>query len=221
MDNLFLAPKSLGDTAYERLLDMLLSGELVGGTTLQERRLAEILSISRTPVREALGRLEAEGLITRHGGRLMTVFKVSAQEFIEVFEVRKLLEIEAAGLAAEEKIDKAVVEHIRKTLWSLLEADAPTAAEHWAVDDLVHSAIAEAAHNALLSTMIRDLRRRTHIFNTRRIPQRLRPGTLEHLAMVDAVAVGDKLRAQTLMAEHLENAKRAVVAQLVSGRGAG
>src|ERR1700712_1859690 len=113
----FLAPtKNLGESAYERLLDMLLSGELVGATTLQERRLAEILNISRTPVREALGRLEAEGLITRHGGRLMTVFNVSPHQFIEVFDVRKLLEVEAAGLAAEMRLDKRLVEHIRATL---------------------------------------------------------------------------------------------------------
>jgi DNA-binding GntR family transcriptional regulator len=86
------------------------------------------------------------------------------------------------------------------------------------VDDLVHGAIAEAAQNALLASTIRDLRRRTHIFNTHRIPQRLRPGTLEHLAMIDAIATGDRVRAQRLMAEHLENAKQAVVGQLVSGR---
>ncbi|WP_428374302.1 GntR family transcriptional regulator [Lichenicoccus sp.] len=221
MSSLFTSQKDLGDIAYERLLDMLLSGELEGGTILQERRLAEILNISRTPVREALGRLEAEGLITRHGGRLMTVFKVSPKEFIEVFDVRKLLEVEAAGRAADERIDKALAEHIRATLLGLLDATAPTAAEHWAVDDLVHGAIAEAAQNLLLATMIRDLRRRTHIFNTRRIPRRLRPGTLEHLAMIDAVTIGDRLRAQMLMAEHLENAKQAVVASLISGRGAG
>jgi len=216
----FTTPKSLGEAAYEKLLDMLLSGELAGGTTLQERRLAEVLSISRTPVREALGRLESEGLIVRHGGRLMTVFKVSPQDFIEVFNVRKLLEVEAARLACESRIDKGVVEHIRATLLRLLDVADPSTAEHWAVDDLVHGAIAEAAQNTLLATMIRDLRRRTHIFNTKRIPQRLRPGTLEHLALIDAVAVGDKERAQRLMEEHLENAKQAVVGQLVGGRAA-
>lgn len=211
-------PKHLGEQAYERLLDMLLTGELQGGTTLQERRLAEILNISRTPVREALSRLESEGLITRHGGRLMTVFKVSAQEFIEVFEVRKLLEVEAAGLAAEGRMNRETVETIRAAMWRLLEVEQPSTAEHWAADDLVHGAIAEAAQNTLLATVIRDLRRRTHIFNTRRIPQRLRPGTLEHLAMIDAVASGDRDRAMRLMAEHLENAKRAVVSQLLVGR---
>jgi len=219
--NLIISSKHLGEVAYERLLDMLLSGEVTGGTILQERRLAEILAISRTPVREALSRLETEGLISRHGGRLMTVFKVSPQEFIEVFNIRKLLEVEAAGLAAEEKIDKAVVTNIRARLLELLDVREPTSAEHWAVDDLVHGAIAEAAKNTLLATMIRDLRRRTHIFNTRRIPQRLRPGTLEHLAMIDAVAVGDKERAQSLMADHLEKAKQAVVQQLVSGKTSG
>lgn len=215
---LFTASKSLGEAAYDKLLYMLLSGELAGGTTLQERRLADMLAISRTPVREALGRLEAEGLIVRHGGRLMTLFKVSPQEFIEVFNIRKVLEVEAAGLACESKIDKTVVEHIRSTLLRLLDAAAPSSAEHWAVDDLVHGAIASAAQNSLLASMIRDLRRRTHIFNTKRIPHRLRPGTLEHLALIDAVAVGDKDRAQRLMAEHLENAKQAVVDQLVGGR---
>ena len=53
--------RSLSELAYERLLDMLLSGELPAGTILQERRLAVALKISRTPIREALGRLEAEG----------------------------------------------------------------------------------------------------------------------------------------------------------------
>ncbi len=221
LTNLFTVNKNLGELAYEKLLDMLLSGNLEPGTTLQERRLAEILNISRTPVREALGRLEAEGLITRVGGRLTTMFKALPHEFVEVFNVRKLLEVEAAGLAAQEKLDKAVAERIRATLLHLLDVAHPTAAEHWAVDDMVHGAIAEAAQNNLLASMIRDLRRRTHIFNTKRIPQRLRPGTLEHLAMIDAVAVGDKERAQRLMAEHLDNAKRAVLEQLMTGRPSG
>src|ERR1700744_2259667 len=64
--------KSLSDQAYERLLDMMLAGELAAGDVLQERRLAEALAISRTPVREALSRLESDGLGTRLRGRLLT-----------------------------------------------------------------------------------------------------------------------------------------------------
>ena len=92
--------KSLSDQAYERLLDMLLAGELAAGDILQERRLAEALAISRTPVREALSRLESDGLLTRLRGRLLTVRQFTAAEFMDALNVRKLLELEAASLAA-------------------------------------------------------------------------------------------------------------------------
>lgn len=213
-----LSGKNLSEHAYQQLLDMLLSGKLVAGETLQERRLAEALEISRTPIREALGRLESEGLVTRQAGRLMTVCQISVQTYIEILNVRKLLEIEAAGLAADKRIDKSIAEDIRQAIWRLMEMKSPSAAEHWAVDEMVHGTISSAADNKLLETMIRDLRRRTHIFNTKRIPGRLRPGALEHLALVDAVAAGEKAKARQLMAEHLDNVKAAIVDQLVSGR---
>ena len=92
--------KSLRDQAYERLLDMMLAGELGAGDILQERRLAEALAISRTPVREALSRLESDGLVTRLRGRLLTVRQFTAAEFMDALNVRKLLELEAASLAA-------------------------------------------------------------------------------------------------------------------------
>ncbi|MFT3907561.1 MAG: GntR family transcriptional regulator [Steroidobacteraceae bacterium] len=207
--------RSLRELAYERLLDMLLVGELRAGAPLQERRLAEALNISRTPVREALHQLETEGLVTRQMGRLMTVLNVSLQDYIEILNIRKLLEVEAAGLAAG-RIGKPALEEMRRQVWALMEAEDPSPAQHWHVDDLVHYTIAEAADNKLLLTMIRDLRRRTRIFNTRRIPGRRRPGSLEHLALIDAVAAGDSDKARALMAEHLENAKTAIVQQVVS-----
>jgi DNA-binding GntR family transcriptional regulator len=207
--------RNLRDLAYDRILDMLLSGELVAGTLLQERRLADVLKISRTPVREALGQLESEGLVTRPHGRLMMVCQISIQSYIEILNVRKLLEVDAAGLAAG-KISKATAESMRSAIWALMEENNPTPGQHWAVDDLVHSTIADASESKLLATLIRDLRRRTHIFNTRRIPSRLRPGALEHLALIDAVAAGDPGKARSLMAEHLENVKAAIVQELVS-----
>jgi DNA-binding GntR family transcriptional regulator len=212
--------RSLSERAYERLLDMLLSGELPAGTILQERRLAVALKISRTPIREALGRLEAEGLVSRQLGRLMTV-QISVQAYIEILNVRKLLEVEAAGLAASRKIDKTSAENVRAAIWALMETPSPTPAQHWAVDDMVHGVICRAGDNALLASMLRDLRRRTHVFNTRRIPSRLRPGCLEHLAIIDAVAAGDAAKARALMAEHIDNVKEAIVEQLASGRSSG
>lgn len=207
--------RNLRELAYERVLDMLLGGEMQAGTPLQERRLAEALNISRTPVREALRQLEAEGLVTRQMGRLMTVRQVSVQDYIEILNVRKLLEVEAAGLAAG-KISKAAAESMRKAVWDLMEEESPSPARHWQVDDLVHYTVAEAANNKALTTLIRDLRRRTHVFNTRRIPGRRRPGALEHLALIDAVAIGDADKARAVMAEHIENVKTAIIEQVVS-----
>jgi DNA-binding GntR family transcriptional regulator len=207
--------RSLRELAYERLLDMLLSGELRAGSPLQERRLAEALNISRTPVREALRQLETEGLVMRQMGRLMTVQQISVQDYIEILNVRKLLEVEAAGLAAG-RIAKVTAEELRKAVWDLMEDESPSSSRHWQVDDLVHFTIAEAAGNKLLTTMIRDLRRRTHIFNTKRIPGRRRPGALEHLALIDAVAAGDADKARAIMSEHIENVKSSIIQQVVS-----
>ncbi len=209
------AGRSLSETAYEKVLDMLLSGQLVAGSVLQERRLAEALNISRTPLREALSHLEAEGLVTRDVGRLMTVRRISVQGYIEILQVRKLLEAEAAGLAAG-RIDKNTAERIRSEIWKLMEIEEPTPTQHWAVDDLIHSTIANASENVLLAEMIRDLRRRTHIFNTRRIPSRLKPGSLEHLALIDAVVIGDAAKARELMADHINNVRLAIVDQLMN-----
>jgi DNA-binding GntR family transcriptional regulator len=209
---------NLGELAYQRLLDLLLSGELPAGTILQERRLAEALNISRTPIREALGRLEVEGLMSRQFGRLMVVSHISVRACIETFNVRKLLEVEAAGLAAKKRIDKAAAESVRVALRSLMETKSPTAAQRWKVDDMVHSLIADAAENALLATMLRDLRRRTHIFDTRPIPARLRPDHVEHLAIIDAAAAGDPERSRGAMAEHIDNVKATIVGQLAPGR---
>jgi DNA-binding GntR family transcriptional regulator len=204
---------SLSEQAYETLLDMMLNGALEAGSVLQERRLAEALKISRTPVREALGRLEVEGLVARDAGRLMTVSRISVENYMCLLNVRRPLEAEAAQLAAG-RLDKARAEMIRGEIWKLMENPAPTPAEHWAVDDLVHGTIAEATENPLLASMLRDLRRRTHMFNTRRIPSRLRPGCLEHLALIDAVAAGDAEKARALMVEHIDHVRNAIVRQL-------
>jgi DNA-binding GntR family transcriptional regulator len=206
-------PKSLSDHAYERLLDMILSGELAGGTILQERRLAEALNISRTPTREALARLESEGLITRQFGRLLTVRELTVHEFIEILNVRMLLEVEAARLAAG-NVSKERAREVRTAVLGLMNAEAPTVAQHWAVDDMVHGLVAEASGNHMLIALIRDLRRRTHMFDLRRIPTRFETSCREHLALVDAVEAGDADAARKVATTHIENVKLSIIDKL-------
>lgn len=205
----------LSEWAYERILDLVLEGKLIAGAVLQERRLAEALDISRTPVREALSRLEAEGLVKRQVGRLMTVTEITVQQYIDVLNVRKVLETEAAGLAAGH-VNPLLIEKIKNAIDGLTKKEHPTVFEHWEVDDLVHSTIAAATKNHCLEMTIRDLRRRTRVFNTDRIPGRLQPGASEHLALIEAVESGDQEHARMAMARHIENAKLAIINQLAT-----
>jgi DNA-binding GntR family transcriptional regulator len=202
--------------AYEKLLELILSGELVPGAVLNERKLALELGISRTPVREAISRLAAEGLITSQDNRSPTVARIPVQKFIEILKTRKLLEVEAAGIAAQNRLPPPVAQQAREAIEQLLQRPKPTTTEHWAVDDLVHGAISDAAQSRLLANTILDLRRRTRIFSTERIPSRLKPGATEHLAIIDAAASGDVAVAQERMAEHIDNVRTAIVERILS-----
>jgi len=202
--------------AYERLLELILSGERAGGTVLNERALALKLGISRTPVREAISRLATEGLITSQDNRSPTLAQIPARQFIDILKTRKLLEVEAAGLAAQNGLSVAIIQRLRDATDRLLNRSNPPMSEEWAVDDLVHEAISGAAQSRLLAETILNLRRRVRLFSNERIAARLTSGSAEHLAIIDAVASGNVAVARERMAEHIDNVKTSVVERLLS-----
>lgn len=208
---------SLSEHAYSRLLELILAGKIAPGTMLQERKLAEMLSMSRTPLREALSRLEAEQMITRAHGRAPVVAHVGIENFVFILDMRRVLEVEAAGRAtghiAPEAADKVI-----RAIDELVAIEAPTPGQHWAVDDLVHGTIADASGNPLMAATIRDLRRRTHLFNTSRIPKRLMPGASEHHAMIDAVMGSDPELSRQIMGKHLDNVRDAIIEYLLGSK---
>ena len=87
--------RSLGQRAYDLLLGILLAGELRPNDVVMERRLAEKLGISRTPLREAIRRLEGEKLLERQKGGTIVVSPMSVEGFLNILSVRRLLEGEA------------------------------------------------------------------------------------------------------------------------------
>ena len=204
---------SLSDQAYERLLGLMLSGELPGGTPLQERKLALRLGNSRTPMREAFARLESKGLVERQLNRFLIVRQLSVREFMEVLNVRKLLEIEAAGLAAGQ-VPKAEIDAARKMVTDLQHADELSVAMLWAADDAVHSLFARHSGNKILAETIRELRHRTHMFEVRRIPNRRHNSGAEHLALLQALENGDVAGARKLIEVHLDNVKKSTIEKL-------
>ncbi|MCT4372862.1 GntR family transcriptional regulator [Yangia mangrovi] len=204
---------NLTEQIYEQLIQILISGELRPGDIIVERRLAERLNASRTPIREALGRLEAERLVYKQANRGVTVSPFSTEALMEILNVRQVLEAEAARLAAGRLAPERVAE-IRSEMAALAEQPTPTLAEIWRVDDMLHGSIADAAGNELLAGMIRDLRRRTHVLNAYRSPHDSRYDHKENSLLLDAVVDGPPEAAQKAMADHIATVKIAIVNRL-------
>jgi len=150
-------PIGYREWAYAQLRESILNGSITPGARISEPGLAEQLGISRTPVREALQRLSQEGLVELSPNKGARVRALSLQEIREVYEVRALLEAEAARLAAQNATEKELKELDQrlKTLDKLPRGDY---LEQMQVDFDFHTALVEASHNRMLARVYQDLR---------------------------------------------------------------
>lgn len=200
---------SLSERAMVAIRRMIFTGDLPGGTVVQDRKLAEQLGLSRTPVREALGRLAGEGYL-RRDGRLLTVQAVSVEDVMEILATRRLIEGETARLAAG-RLAPELLSGIRGAVEGMVDPRAVSHDRHWRVDDLVHLSIAEASGNRLMSRLVKDLRERTRMFGLSRIPRRFDPGKGEHLAILAAIERGDGDGAGAAMQRHIDHARQGIL----------
>lgn len=204
-------PETLGELAYQALRRMILDKALRSGGPVVEGRLAEELNISRTPMREALVRLEGEGLLSRAGARSYSVRFVSAQEYFQAMKVREVLEAEAIGLAIG-RIDKKQVQQLIKKIKSLSPGQQEQA--HWQVDDQVHTLLAGAGGNAVLARMIDVVRTNSRLFELSTPFNRIEEDRAEHLAIMEAYLADDAEAARTAMRQHLQNLRQFVLDRL-------
>lgn len=188
---------------------MIFSGELPGGTLVQDRKLAEQLGLSRTPVREALGRLAGEGYL-RRDKRLLTVQAVSVEDVMEILATRRAIEGETARLATGRLSGRRLAD-IQAAVDGMVDPRDVSQDRHWSVDDLVHLSIAEASGNRLMARLVKDLRERTRMFGLSRIPRRFDPGKVEHLAILTAIERGDAAGAALAMQRHIDNARQGIL----------
>jgi len=208
--------KRLALQAYEQILEMILNGGARPGELVNERRLAESLSMSRTPVRDALLMLEGEGLLLRQGSRGLQVRQMRIEDYMDALQVRLLLEPTVAGMAAG-NVPAATVKALRSQIAALraLPPDQPTdRALARDIDEGIHGAISEAVENRQLSAIIRTMRRQTQIFDLRSMPERLADTCAEHLAILDAVEAGDPERAASAMTAHLARVRDSIIQRL-------
>ena len=206
--------ETLGDVTFKRLKAMILDGTLEPGTRLSEKKFADHLGVSRTPVREAIGQLVSEGLAKRSAGSAPVVSSVSLNEIMEILHVRSLLECEAARKAASSGKSTAELSDIRNKMQGFIDGPRPTAAEHSALDMRLHFILAEMAGSNLLLELVESLKVKTGMYDQGSIPDRLVPGCEEHIALIDAVIAGEPEAASSAMKLHLSNVRKSIISHI-------
>ncbi len=199
------------DRAYLALKAEILDAELRAGTVLAEVEQSQRLGVSRTPLREALSRLAAEGLVSTHSGRGVVVTDVSAENVTELFELREALEVQAARLAARRR-DVTAFRALRSDFDNVDELLIDKHRYYGLVARL-DQAIDDAAANPFLVSSLDGVR--THVARIRRLsqddPARLRDAAREHQQILDAIIDGDESLAASATQLHLRNSLRTIL----------
>src|ERR1700730_7297123 len=201
-----LKGQSLSDVAYEKLLDMLRSGELRPNDLIMETHLSRQVNVSRTPLREAIRRLEGEKILERQRSGTLVVKAMSIEDLLHVWQIRHLLEGDAARRAAGQ-VSVRDLKALRAKLVGMKNNGNPAPQDLRAVGHDLHSLIAQASGNPMLAAIIEDFRKRTHLLTIRRVPERAIRVCEEHLAIVDALLAGNGDEARAAMQRHIEGVR--------------
>jgi DNA-binding GntR family transcriptional regulator len=211
-----LSRKSLSDSVYDALLENILSGSLRAGTEVSEVALAEALQVSRTPVHQAVGRLLKDGLLVQEPPRTLVVARFERGDVEEIYEMRRLLEAEASGRAAD-GMSSDVLRRLRAEA-DALERDATS--DDWPAraldfDQRFHDAVAEASGNRRLRADIARYRLLARAFcRLTGSRENLRDALREHVDILSRLEARDGAGAARLAAAHVEKRFHAVLAQL-------
>jgi DNA-binding GntR family transcriptional regulator len=198
--------QSLSDVAYVRLLDMIRSGELRPNDLIMETHLSRQVHVSRTPLREAIRRLEGEKILERQRSGTLVVKAMSIEDLLHVWQIRHLLEGDAARRAAGQIPDRDL-KALRARTISIKNGGNATAEELRSVGRDLHTLIAQASGNPMLASIIEDFRKRTQLLTIRRVPERIIKVCEEHLAIIDALASGNGEEAKVAMQRHIEGVR--------------
>ena len=215
--------QSMQEKAYFHLLRRMLSGELAAGTPLSEASLAKELGISRTPLREAIRRLAAEGFLRQIPNRGSMVVEFSKRDIGELYELREALEVYAVGKAAEHALRPADREHLERTLNDVLalrdellgSGEPGLTAEQMQrfvqIDLGFHATLVRAAANRRILKVIADTRVLLNVFAMRRkghSAELLADIHRYHSEVLRAVVEKNPEEARRLMGEHIQISQR-------------
>jgi DNA-binding GntR family transcriptional regulator len=203
-------------SAYEMLKQAILSGELAPGQTLVETSVAAWCGVSRTPVREALQRLEQDGLVERNAHGL-AVRARSPEEILDLYDTRLILEASAGRFAAERRTDHDV----RMLRWQLKHCETVTSADVSAMVDAnqqFHRTVWRASHNESLTDLLERLNLHLARYpgTTLASPGRWEAAVVEHAELVSAIERRDGDAAHDIALAHFAAAREIRLALFAS-----
>ncbi len=205
--------RPLRELVLDAIRGAIMNGTLQPRERLMEIQMAEELGVSRTPIREALRKLELEGFIVMVPRKGAYVSDLSFKDIADVFEIRAALEGLAAGLAAE-RITEEELEWMERLLVEKQEAitqdDIGKLVE---VDTKFHELMYQASRNVRLGSIISNLREQIQRFRLTSLsyPGRNKLSLEEHKKIVEAIQARDYQLARQLATEHIENAENVLI----------
>ena len=210
---------ALHEQAAQRLRQMLVENRIAPGAKLNERELSEVLQVSRTPLREAIKMLAAEGLVELLPNRGAIAVSLTEDDVRNTFEVMSGLEAQSGELAAE-RITDAELAEIRAMHFEMLAAytrrDLPN---YYRLNAAIHSAINAAAKNPVLAATYERVNARLQAlrFRSNQDEEKWKSAMQEHEMMIEALGKHDAARMRELLATHLKNKLDVVLQQLRDG----
>jgi DNA-binding GntR family transcriptional regulator len=200
-----LTPRALYQEVAELLRQRIFDRQLQPGSWIDELKIAEEFGISRTPLREALKVLAAEGLVTMKVRRGAYVTEVSEQDMADVYHLLSLLESDAAGVVASKVTPSQLTE--LQTLHNELEASIGERERFFDVNEQFHMRLLELANNRWRNQLVADLRKvmKLNRHNSLLKSGRLQESLAEHRAIMAALLARDAQAATERMREHFAN----------------
>lgn len=205
--------RSLGDIVYEALRDAIINQFLKPGERLMENELAEEMGVSRTPVREAIRKLEIEGYVVMLPRKGAYVAGLSIRDINNLFEIRSTLETLAAELAVLRATQEEIEEMERNLVMEACHYEAGDILNTIEVDIKFHELIYKASKNNRLQNMLKDLRDQVQRFRTTTlaVPGRMRFALDEHRRIVEAIAERNVQEVKIASREHIDSAENALL----------
>ncbi|MCU7369647.1 GntR family transcriptional regulator [Paucibacter sp. O1-1] len=210
---------ALHEQVSARLRTMLVEGRIAPGAKLNERELSEQLQVSRTPLREAIKLLAAEGLVDLLPNRGAVAVKLTEADVMHSFELLAELEGLSGALAAE-RIAEAEIAELRALHFEMMACHARRdLSGYYRLNARIHSAINEAAGNPVLAQTYRAINARVQSlrFRTNQDEAKWARALAEHQQMIEALAARDGARLREVLIQHVLAKRDAVLALLRDG----